>query len=211
MNYLNYTERKVSEEALVEIFKSHIDRNIFISEYPYFGMDGNDSFYKEFIDKYIASTKYKAQEDAIELSIAAKTFRSDYFDVIKSIIYSRRNDEIKLSCCDWLFCFFKHLSQNTFLEINEYLLEKTKDEFVKVQCMLNLFLLNNNYPIIENLSPYLNETNYPSIFYRVINGLNSISLSEKISKEIRKGIGALIAANTILTENQKPELVKLLN
>lgn len=210
-NQLNYIENKVSEEELYGIFKSSIDRNIFISEYSYFGMDGNDVFYKEFIDKYIYSSKRKFQEDAIELSIATGTFKIQYLDVIKAIIYSKRNDGIKLTCCDWLSYFFKDLPKSTFLEINEYLLKRTEYDLTKVQCMLNLFLLNNNYPIIENLSLYLKEVKYATVFYRIINGLNFINLTEKISVEIKNGIVNLIDINTILSEDQKHELTELLN
>jgi len=87
---ISFSENKVSIEELKIIFKSNIDRTIFIVDYPYFHSDGNADFYNDFINENILSTRYKLQEDAIELSIAIHYFRMTYLEIISKIVYSRR-------------------------------------------------------------------------------------------------------------------------
>jgi hypothetical protein len=199
-----YLEHRVSKEELQAIFKSDIDRSIFITDYPYFEDDKSTDFYIDFINENIVNSKYKIQEDAIELSIAIHYFKMTYLDVISSIIYSRRGWWIKLLCLDWLANFFDDVPSQTFFELNKYL-TKSNNERLKIQGMLNLLLLNKNPKLVEKLLILLKKSNDHVLFYRVVNYKN---IDEILTKEMIKNIVDIIRTNTGLSQSQKSELTE---
>src|ERR1700744_1757950 len=123
---------KVSLNELEKIFKNNDSRSSFIHSYQHFNNDGNDEYYRNFIDSNIAGKKYKYQEDAIELSLAMGLFHLTYLDVISKIIYSRRTSWIKLLCLDWLNYFVKQIKPGTYTDLNLFI-NSAPDELLKLQ------------------------------------------------------------------------------
>ena len=206
INMEEYLEHRVSKEELQVIFKSNIDRSIFITDYPYFEDDGNTDFYIDFVNENIVNSKYKIQEDAIELSIVIHNFKMAYLDVISYIIYSRRGWWIKLLCLDWLINFFDDVPSQTFLELNEYL-TKSNNKRLKIQGMLNLLLLNRNAKLVTKLLRLLSKSNDHVLFYRVVSYKN---IRKILTKEMIENIVDIIRTNTGLSQSQKSELTERL-
>ncbi|MEO6522666.1 MAG: hypothetical protein ABIN91_13365 [Mucilaginibacter sp.] len=199
---------EVSKLDLPKLFKNSFNRSLFIAEYLHFGNDDNADFYIQYIDENIDSRKIKAQEDALELSIASGIFKPLYFEIVKKIINSKRSDWIKLLCVDWLFSFYNHLKKTDFIEINEYLLKTNTSELIKTQSILNLLLYKNNEQLILTLLfERIHLAKDSTVYYRLVNGLNSTYLTDKVSKKIKQDINRLIETSSHLTDNQKNELI----
>lgn len=202
---MEYLKHVVSKEQLSVIFKCSIDRSLFISGYPHFGTDGNNDFYVDFIDTNISKSKFKVQEDSIELSIVTNTFKPRYLDTIRQIIYSRRNEWIKLLCMDWLFVFFSFIPPEVFIEVNEYALKNNKYELVRIQSLLNSYLQNKNIDLIKRLMLDIKDSKHPTAFYRFVNGLNCID--KENLKMLKVDVLDVIKKNSALSASQKTELV----
>jgi len=202
----DYLERKVSKEELQVIFKRNIDRSIFIADYPYFNNDGNRDFYVDFICKNINNSKYKLQEDAIELSITIHNFNLMYLDTIGKIVYSRRGWWIKLLCLDWLYNFTDDIPLQTFYELNGYL-TKSNNERLKIQGILNLLLLDKNNKLIKKLLILLHKSDDHIVFYRLINYEN---LTKIFTMTELKYVAEIIKTKTSLSSTQKSEITERL-
>lgn len=207
---MKYLDSKVSKEELMVIFKSNIDRGIFISEYPYFGFDENGEFYTNFIEQNINSSKSRLQIDAIELSIATCNFKTSYLDVIEEIIYSGRGWWIKLACLDWLSTFFKEIPEKTFFELNQHSI-KSKNEFLQVQSLINLLLLNVDPRLIKMLFKLLSDSKYPAVFYRLLNNFDNDIITSIFRERGIKEIIDIVNLNQGLSESQKLEIVTRLH
>jgi hypothetical protein len=207
---IDYLEQKVSNNALNKIFRKNIDRSIFIGEYPYFTSDGNDLFYEEFIEHSILKHGFKVQEDAIELSIRLNIFKVPFLVEIKKILYSRRQELIKLVCLDWLFYFFREIPENEFIEINEYMYRHSKHDLLIVQSILNMLLCKPNSQLISDLTFCFAESNDPAVFYRLINNLDSNQLAKEFTSETMAIIKEIVISKLTISKKQKNEIFKKL-
>ncbi|PWG82121.1 hypothetical protein [Pararcticibacter amylolyticus] len=204
IGYLGSLDHKASRKQLKMIFNKNIARSIFISIYPHFGIDGNEQFYIDFIDSNIFRSKFKAQEDALELSIKINTFKNEYINAVRQIIYSRRPPWMKLLALDWLFNFFQNIQRDVFFEINKYSKENNRQNILlQVQSYLNLLLLGDGDEIIDDLLKALSLSDDPAVFYRVLYGLNRTYL---LVEETSGYILSIIKNNNYLSKNQKHEL-----
>lgn len=202
----NNIEHKFSSAELESIFNKNIDRSIFISSYPHFGDDGNEYFYINFIDSNIFRNKFKAQEDALELSIKIKIFKKEYLSVVRQIIYSRRSAWMKLLALDWLFNFYSDIPRDVFFEINNYTAKSGQDILVQVQSLLNLLLIEECNGKIYDLLITLSCSKDAAAFYRVLYGLKRTYLSDE---KINGSILSIINDNDYLSKSQKDELRNL--
>lgn len=192
---------------LPSIFKSNLKRSMFISDYPFFDSDGNKDFYIDFIDNNISTRKYKIQEDAIELSIRIEVFKDQYLSVVNEIIHSRRNNWIKLLALDWLFIFYKEISNDVFIDLNEYSWKSVQDDLIKIQCVLNLLLQEITDEYYERLIQILVNSKDSAVFYRLLNSTPEIPLFFKSNSDRPAEVLSIIETNIYLSISQKDELV----
>lgn len=163
----------MSTEELKLIFSESDDRSIFISEYPYFGQDGNGAFYADFIEKNIVKYKSGVFEDVLELSIVTKFYSNSILKEVENVVYSRKHENVKLTCLDWMFCFFRNIPKEEFNKINNYGIEHFSSNLLKVQCVLNLTLIDFNKNLFKYLVRLLTRNDKAYAFYRVLNALES--------------------------------------
>lgn len=206
-NSLDNLDEILNIEALSKLFKNSLDRSIFISEYMCFGNDGNDVFYEDFIEKHIYNNRSKAQEDSIELTISLNYYNENHFSIIKAIIYSRRSEWLKLLCLDWIFNFKKNLPLSEFEIVNHYILNRSNEELVRTQALLNLLLVEQNIEIFSKLRDNITDAKYGTIYYRILNFLKSKSVNQKVINEISHEVILIINSNNKLEESQKQELL----
>ncbi|MDP9080832.1 MAG: hypothetical protein M3O71_25725 [Bacteroidota bacterium] len=208
---INYLEHKVSKNELITIFKRNLDRSIFIGEYPYFGSDGNEVFYEAFIESNILKHKFKVQEDAIELSVRLNIYKVLFLREIKKIVYSRRQGIINLVCLDWLFYFFQDIPKDEFIEINEHVSKHSTSDLLKVQSVLNILLFKPDIQLIKNLISYFTESDDPSVFYRLINSLDTNQLAKRFTNETINSIKEIVLSKHAISKDQRNEIIKKLS
>ena len=198
-------EDKISKRELEKTFKNYDKRATFIFNYPHFGADGNDAYYIDFIDTNITNRKYKLQEDAIELSLATNNFNLKYLDTVSKIIYSRRTIWIKLLCLDWLNYFILNVPREIYADLNRFA-NKSDDEMLKLQSILNLVQLTPNRELLEESLEILKRTSVPTLFYRYLNCINDNHVLTMLPGDITQKIHELINSKPIFGKGQKDEL-----
>lgn len=202
---------KVSASELDKIFKNNDSRSDFIAHYSHFGDDGNDEYYRKFIDNNIAGKKYKYQEHAIELSLATNHFDIFYLDVVRKIIHSRRTSWIKLLCLDWLNYFTSDIPTEEHISLN-YFAKKSNDEFLKLQSILNLIRSDPKPELIGESFEILRNTTTPTLYYRYLNHITNIDNNAItiLSNDSIEKLGEIISMNKVINNNQRADLEKKL-
>jgi len=208
---MEYEENLINSKQLSKIFKSSIDRSLFISGYKHFGRDGNDDFYKNFVEMHIYKNKSKAQEDCIELEIALKYYNYKHLSIIKNIILSRRSNWLKLLCLDWAFNFHQSIPPTEFLEINDYIVQNNDVQLLIIQAILNIFLINVSTSLFSILKSSMQNARFGAQYYRIIAFIENNNLEKKVSNDIRREIKLAIQSNKILGNSQKADLLQKVN
>lgn len=206
INSLEYLSKKIKYNELPKIFKRSLDRELFISEYCHFGLDGNNKFYKDFVETYIYNNRSKLQIDAIELSISINYYKKEHLHVIENIIFSKRNEWIKLLCADWIFNFRKMIPSDKSLVINRHLFQSTTNELIQIQSLLNL-LDNSEGNVVESLKQYFNRIEDVASYYRVINVLKSETLTKPLVIIINNILLELVNDNIKLAKTVRIEIL----
>ncbi|RZK10386.1 MAG: hypothetical protein EOO43_20330 [Flavobacterium sp.] len=200
---------RVSKEDLDKIFKSSLERELFISEYPFIKSDDNMDYYVHFIDSNIFNRKYLLQEHAIEMSIAVSVFKSLYLDAIKKILFSRRNDWIKLLALDWIFNFRDLIPEDEYVNINNQYLSGKANELIRVQAILNLIMFSPNYCNFLSLYQLLSLSEDPASFYRVVNSLDAITLPIEEIRDVRISLLNLFEKKIFLNDALEKQFIAI--
>jgi len=208
---MEYEENLINSKQLSKIFKSSIDRSLFIFGYEHFGRDGNDDFYKNFVEMHIYKNKSKAQEDCIELAIALKYYNYKHLLIIKNIILSRRSDWLKLLCLDWAFNFHQSIPPTEFLEINDDIVQNNDVQLLIIQAILNIFLIHVSTSLFSILKSSMQNVRFGAPYYRIIAFIENNILEKKVSDDIRRETELAIQSNKILGNSQKADLLQKVN
>jgi len=207
---VQYFKNKVTKEELNKLFKNNTNKDIFISEYPFFGSDDNTAFYIDFINDNILNNSVKLKEQAIELSIAVGIFKPSYINAIKEIVYSRRGAWIKLTCLDWLFNFFNRIPEDVYLEMNNYLAQ-SNNELLKIQSLININLADNHESIFNELIDFCQKCKDSAVFYRLVRALSILDARKRITTQEISKTHDVINRTPYLSSSQRWELINMID
>lgn len=106
------------------------------------------------------------------MSIILGLYQEHYLETIERILKSRRIEDIKLTCLDWLSQFHHNISKQRYDEINSLMAAPAKTELLRLQALLNLLYVNRFPTIATSILSLFKTTDNPRLFYRLINNLS---------------------------------------
>lgn len=168
-------DRPLNSKNVNPVLKSEY-LDLFISEYNFFGQDGNDIFYKKYILDNIVYN-YKSQinfSNALILAQKNNFFIEEKLRILVAILNSRKSYFVKLSCFDYFNYFFSEIEKQLYLETSIGVESRTSNEMVLFQARINLLLSDYSFYSSQILRKLI-KCDIPSFFYR----LNSNFLNYK--------------------------------
>lgn len=161
--------KPISEKELIAILSKPIYRSDFINEYPFFRTDGHTKIYQDFIDKTDFRKNNERLDDAIVLADSIDYYSIHLLNLIKEILFSKKNFVIKLTCLDYLLSQHEKIDNSTYIILNNRY-KNNSNEFLNLQANINLLLTENKSE--KSILKVLNSAPYPNIFYRFFNSIS---------------------------------------
>lgn len=179
-NIDNIISKKISSSVLKQILQSADLRDEFILKYQYFHNDGNKSVYKQWIEDYLLSKKNVVLEHIFDISNFTDIFLDALITKSEEVLRNRYWELTKLACLNYLISQKHKIGAVKLMNLSKVARKHTTNEIVKFQASINLLAIDKT----ENLSfvcEILNKTDYPTLFYRLINQICLLEKSTQIA------------------------------
>lgn len=161
--------KPISEEDLIRLLSKSSYRNEFINEYTFFKTDGHSKIYQNFIESTDFSKNNDRIEDAIVLADSIDYFSNSVLDLIRNILFSRKNYFLKLTCLDYTLSQNEKIDRSIYVILNERY-KNNKNEFLKLQANINLLIIEDKSK--KSIIKVLKLASYPNIFFRFFNSIS---------------------------------------
>lgn len=173
----------ISEQELNTILSKPSYRSDFINKYTFFKVDGHMKIYKNFIDQVDFKNNNETLDDAIVLADSIDYCSGHLLNLIKGILFSKKNYFIKLSCLDYLLSQNGKIDHSTYMMLNERF-KNNLNEFLKLQANINLLITENKSE--QSVIRIVKSAHYPDIFYRFFNSIsfNSSSFKNHLNSDL---------------------------
>ncbi len=159
----------VPSELVINILNAPY-RSDFLAEYRFFRVDHNKHKYKNWITNNLGSTNNALIEDVIALAAKEGIVSKKIEDKCIHVLKGRYFYLTKLACLDYILIVHDWLDDNFYKKANDVAVSHTENTIVMFQANLNLCLIDLDV-YAHKIADNLRNTDYPTLFYRVVNQL----------------------------------------
>lgn len=184
-------DKVASQEALNFLSDKDL-RDLFILEYPYFGEDNHDKIYIDFIHQNLNTNDLEKATSCLDLAIAMLFYSDTVLQQISDILQRTDDEDLMLSCLDYLLMFYDEIPTQDFIQTHQNLLLKKAPKIIEFQSNINLLLIDFEAYFLK-VKQSLSDYQYPDFFYRFFNSLdNQEELQKLITPDLKSEIQNLI-------------------
>jgi hypothetical protein len=195
MDLFEVTKKRVSENALNEIFSEEKRIMRFIELYDFFSKDNHFKFYSRYINSLLKNREMsKVQlEIFFKLLLELDIYKPAAVKIIEQQLFKRNSFWLKFDFVTYLFRNRANINVKKYLSLNQDALKANRNKLLKLQLYINIYVYDKN--VEAKIFFLLKHSEYPTPFYLLSNCLIDFNRAETVRKEFVNNISLLIDAS----------------